>query len=236
MRALVGERRLDVAPLSPAEVRSTGEGPHRLNLRTRRIEVSTRAAKATLEVAVVRDGGEGGVLICRLLLDLIGAVPSTTICASDEVPLRAELRWTTRGALTFEAMSLVGRVDLAAQDLEAPPPSVSWSSSRLPGEAETLLPRSEIAAFRLGPADFPPVAPRDGQAPAPETGLMLVNSSDALRVVWLDGVAIAWVGPGQSLALPSLLRGRYALQWRSFLGDSWEPSDLLVVPGVSQVK
>jgi hypothetical protein len=43
------------------------------------------------------------------------------------------------------------------------------------------------------------------------------------------------VGPGERLALTSMLRGRYAVQWRTFLGDSWEPADTIVVPGTSEV-
>jgi hypothetical protein len=66
-------------------------------------------------------------------------------------------------------------------------------------------------------------------------GLLLVNASDELRVVWIDGVPVAWVASGAQLALPMLLRGRYALQWRTFLGDSWERADTIVVPGTSEV-
>ncbi|MBV9946716.1 MAG: hypothetical protein JOZ69_07705, partial [Myxococcales bacterium] len=104
MRAFLGERRLDVAPLSPANVTPGGvagertvegsyaaypaRGQH-LSLRTRRVEVSTRAARATLELATLRDAGEGGSLVCRWLLDLMNAPPSTPACASDELPLHA---------------------------------------------------------------------------------------------------------------------------------------------------
>jgi hypothetical protein len=100
--------------------------------------------------------------------------------------------------------------------------------------AELLLPRAEIAGFRTAAVDVPVAAARDAQAP-PDSGLLLVNSSDELRVVWVDGVPIAWVAPGGRLALSVMLRGRYELQWRTFLGDSWEPADAIVVPGVSEV-
>src|SRR5260370_39700098 len=43
LRAPFGERRLDVAPLSLANVVSTGQGARRLDFRTRRVEVTTRA-------------------------------------------------------------------------------------------------------------------------------------------------------------------------------------------------
>src|ERR1019366_3741403 len=55
LRALFGERRLDVAPLSRGDVANAGEGARRLNLRTRRAEVATRAAKATFELATLHD-------------------------------------------------------------------------------------------------------------------------------------------------------------------------------------
>ncbi len=113
MRALLGERRMDVAPLSRAEVTPAGDGQRRLNLPTRRVDVSTRAAKGALELATVRDAGDGGVLVCRLLLDLMNAPPSTAPCVTDEMPLHAELRWTTQGALTFDVTSILRRSDLS---------------------------------------------------------------------------------------------------------------------------
>jgi hypothetical protein len=232
LRALLGERRLDVAPVSRAEVVDGGEGPRRLNLRTRRVEVSTRAAKATLELATLRDADDGGALVCRMLLDLMSASPSTAACESDEVPLHAELRWTTQGALTFDVTSITHRADLVAQDLEVPPATLAFAPSPPPDSpAESLVPRSELAAFRSAPVEVPPASPRDRQDAA---GLMLVNSTDQLRVVWIDGVPAAWVAPAARLALPSLLHGRYVVQWRTFLGDAWEPPTTVIVPGVSE--
>ena len=70
---------------------------------------------------------------------------------------------------------------------------------------------------------------------APDAGLTLVNSSDELRVAWVDGVPVAWVAPGGRQGLGSLLRGRYTVQWRTFLGDTWDPPATVAVPGVSEV-
>jgi len=237
LRALLGERRLDVAPLSHADVASNGEGLRRLNAPTRRVDVSTRAAKATLELAGFRDAGDGGVLLCRLLFDLMSAIPpSSAACAADEIPLHADLRWTTRGALTFDVTSISRRTDLPALDLATPPAASAFvASPPPPSMAEVLLQKGELAAFRTGPVDLPPSSTRDAQTIPPESGLVLVNSSDELRIAWLDGVAAAWVAPGGRIALPSLPRGRYVLQWRTFLGDGWEPPEPIVVPGVSEV-
>ncbi len=232
LRALLGERRLDVAPLSRADVVDGGEGTRRVNLRTRRVEVSTRAAKAALELATLHDIDDGGALVCRMLLDLMSASPSTEACENDEVPLHAELRWTTQGSLTFDVTSIIRRTDLVAQDLEAPPASLAFALSPPPDSpAEELIPRAELAAFRTVPVEIPPPPGREHDD---AVGLTLVNSTDQLRVAWIDGVPAAWVSPGARLALSPLLHGHYVLQWRTFLGDAWEPPATIVVPGTSE--
>ncbi|HLK36170.1 MAG TPA: hypothetical protein VKU41_05415 [Polyangiaceae bacterium] len=235
LRALFGERRLDVAPLSAATVRDAGDGPRKLNAKTRRVEVSTRAARATFELAVLREAGEGGTLVCRMLLDLMGAPPSTDVCADDEVPLHAELRWTTQGSLAFDVTSATRRTDLSGPELAAPPAALTFvSSPPPPSGGEMLLGRAELTAFRTAAIDVPPSAVGDAQPP-PEGGLALVNSSDELRVAWIDGAPAAWVGPGARLALTFLLHGRYTLEWRTFLGDAAEPAIVQIVPGTSEV-
>jgi hypothetical protein len=237
LRALLGERRVDVAPLSPAEVTSPGDGARRLNFRTRRIEATTRAASATIEVATLREAGDGGVLVCRWLLDLMGAVPTASVCATDEVPLHAELRWTTRGQLAFDVASIVRRVDLLAQYLATPPASASFTPDPPPlVPADTITSRTDLAALRTAPVDVAPSAGKtDAAPPPPEAGLALVNSTDELRVAWIDAVPAAWAAPGARISLPTLVRGRYTLQWRTFLGDGWDPPEAVVVPGTSEV-
>jgi hypothetical protein len=236
LRALLGERRLDVAPLSSADVTPGGDGARRLNLRTRRVDVSTRAAKAFLEIASVRDAGDGGPLVCRFLLDLISAPPSIAVCAADEVPLHAELRWTTAGTFVFDATSLARVVDLAASDMAAPPSNASFTAAPPPSPAaELLVQRAELAAFRTAPVDVPAPPGAPAGRPPLEPGLALSNASDELRIVWIDGVPVAWVGPGERLLLPGLVRGRYALQWRTMLGDAWDPGSVVTSPGTSEV-
>ncbi len=236
LRAFVGERRLDVAPVSPAEVSPAGEGARRLGLRTRKLDVSTRAANASIELAAVRDSGEGGVLVCRLLFDLMSAPLSEAPCSSDEIPLRAEVRWRTRGTLTFDVTSLVRRTDLPLQELAVPAASTAFVPEPPPAAAaDALVARSELASFRNAPIDVPASAGRDARAPAPEAGLVLVNATDELRIAWLDGVPVAWVAPGAQESLPTLVRGRYMLQWRTFLGDAWDAPKIVAAPGVAEV-
>ncbi|MGA2448814.1 MAG: hypothetical protein ABTD50_09080 [Polyangiaceae bacterium] len=232
LRALLGERRLDTAPLSPAEVHVGGEGVRRLNFRTHRVDISTRAAWATLELGVVHDLGEGGSLVCRLLLELMSTYPYTPACGVDEVPLHADLHWTTQGGMSFDVLAVARRVDLAPQDLAVPPGFTAFEASAPPfSPGEALVQKSDLTAFRTGPVDFPTVRAGVTEPSPTEPGLTLINSSDELHVAWLDGAPIAWVAPGARLTLPSLMRGRYMFQWRTFMGDSWETPSLVSVPG-----
>jgi hypothetical protein len=244
-----------VGPLTAVDVVPDGEGPVRFNLRTRKVNVTTRAAKSTFEIAQLKDAGEGGALVCRALLDLVSAAPSTPLCGTDEVPLHAELRWTTSaegargaatsGSLTFDVSGITRRPDLVPALLAAPPPGSAFVSSLPPTPPSTVLfSRAELAAFRTAPVDVPPTPPPpivDAQAPkAPkvpkiESGLELYNATDELRFVWLDGVPVAWLSPGAREQLTSLVRGRYIVEWRTALGDAIDPVETVVVPGASSV-
>ena len=220
LRALLGERRLDVAPLSRGRGRHGGEGPRRLNLRTRRVEVSTRAAKATLELATLRDVDEGGSLVCRMLLDLMSASPSTAACETDEVPLHAELRWTTQGALSFDVTSIVRRRDLVAQDLERPRRrsasrrAASRRARRDAGPAERARGVSHRARR----------SPRARVARAARRRRIDAHQLDGRAAGGLDRRRSCGVGdPGRAAVLSSLLHGRYVVQWRTFLGTRGSP-------------
>jgi hypothetical protein len=146
--------------------------------------------------------------------------------------VHADLRWTTQGQLSFDVISVTHRYDLAAQDLAAPPATLGFTPSPPPqSPAELLAARTELQAFRTIAIELPPPPGHEGADPA---GMTLVNSTDELRVAWIDGVPAAWVAPGARLVVPFLLHGRYAVQWRTFLGDAWDPPSNVVVPGVSE--
>ncbi|MGH7280710.1 MAG: hypothetical protein ACRELY_04245, partial [Polyangiaceae bacterium] len=132
MRALFAERRVDVAPLAQGEIKGGDESGKRLGVTTRRFEVATRAAKATFDVARVADAGESGPVLCRILLDWMGASPSTPLCAPDDVPLHAEFQWTTRGVFVFDAISIVRRLDMTPSDFSTPPPISNFVAGPLP--------------------------------------------------------------------------------------------------------
>jgi len=230
LRAALGERRLDVAPASLAEVTHNGEGPKRFGRPTHKVEVATRAAKASFEIGHLADLGDGGTLLCRSLLELLGAPAQTPLCGDGDLPLHADLHWTSppapapglvakdriAGTLTYDVLTLAKRADLVAASLAAPPPQASFVEAPFPLEGGKLfLARADLAAFR--PAGT-------------EARLVLANSTDELRFAWLDGVALGWVAPGGRLEVPGLVAGRYVLSWRTFLGDAIEPPQTLALP------
>lgn len=235
LRAVLGERRFDVAPLLTAEVTHNGEGPRRFGRPTHKAVVATRAAKASFEIGHLPDLGDGGALLCRSLLELVSAPMSTPLCTEGDLPLRAELRWTTppaatpglspkgriAGAITFEVVSIVRHVDMAASSMATPPLQAVFEGAPIPFEgAELLLARADLTALR---------------GPAFEAPLTLVNSTDELRFLWLDGTPIAWVAPGARLRVPGLAAGHYVLQWRTFLADAIEPPQTVTLPATSDL-
>jgi hypothetical protein len=231
LRALIGERRFDVAPITPADVSSKDEIGKRIGIRTHKVEVATRAATATFELGRLPELGEGGVLLCRMLLDLMNAPPSTALCADGELPVRAELRWTGRGSIGFELTGVLKRekADLATTALLVPPAGASFAAAPWPvSGVHAALTNAELAAFRTGPVDVP------GPHPIPE-GLAVSNPTDQLRVLHVDGILVAWAAPGAKDVLTGFPRGRYVVQSRTFLGEAFEIPVTQTVPGAIQL-
>lgn len=235
LRALLGERRYDVAPITRADITPRDDTGRRIGIYVRRADVTTRAAKATFEIGKLEGVGDGGVLLCRMLLDLISAPPTTPICGADEVPARVEIRWTGHGALTFELTGVLKKTDIATASLLVPPPTTAFAPAPLAvsGVAPLLTPQ-ELGALRTGPVDLAVPA---GQSPPTGAGdeLAIVNATMQLRVLFVDGVAAAWAAPGARGNVTGLHRGRYTVQWRTFLGDAVEPAAVVVVPGSAQL-
>lgn len=235
LRALIGERRLDVAPITPADVLSKDEQGRRIGIRTHKVEVTTRAAKASFEVGKLEGLAEGGVLLCRALLDLINAPPSTPVCALDEVPVRAEMHWTGYGAFVFELTGALQKKDLPITPLLVPPPNATFATAPLPvAGVSAMLSAAELGALHTTDVD-PPPPPPPATPPPPSDTLVVANSTVELRLLYLDGVAVAWAAPGARGEIRGLKRGRYVGQWRTFLGDSVEPPTAVTVPGTTQV-
>ena len=230
LRSLFGERRVDVSPLSPAEVSEVGDGPVRLGYHTRRAEVQSRAGKGEIEIAKVPELGEGGALLVRAILDLMNAPPQVSVVGTDELPVHAELHWSTRGALFFEVTSITKRAEIPWQSIAVPPAGAGFTTGPLaPMAGELRVDEKQLAALHGGPMDLGPSAARVTSGP-----LVLVNAANTPRLAWIDGAPVAWIGDGARLELPSLPRGRYQVEWRSFLDDAGEPARSLTVPPIAQ--
>lgn len=230
MRAFFGERRLDVGPVSTTDVHAKDETGKRIGVRTRKVEVSTRAADATMDVGRLSELGEGGVLLCRLILDLMSASPSTPVCTADELPMRAELRWKSRGSLVFEVTGVLRRSDVPPSALAVPPPTATFLPSiPAPEGVSATIPPPELAAFRTAPIDVA-VSPD-----ANPEGLVVENTTEEPRLLFVDGVPVARVAAGAQGVVRGFVRGRYLVQWRTFLGDAFEDPVPIVVPGFTRV-
>ncbi|HMY15069.1 MAG TPA: hypothetical protein PKA58_02010 [Polyangium sp.] len=226
IRTVLGERRVDVTPLSSGTMKPLGEGK-RLNLATRKIEVTSPLGSVKLELGKTNDVGEGGALLCRTLVEIIAVDPRSSVCVAGEVPLAASYSWVDGGGIEFEVSSLSKRTDLPTNDILVPPPGAIYQASGLPqSPAGIFLTREEVAAFRSAPLQLPPVEdPR-----APGEGFVAVNETDTLAYFYLDGVPVVAVPPSEQRYVIGTARGRYVTQWRTFLGDRIGPSKTVELP------
>lgn len=228
LRTLLGERRVDVMPLSQGTLKRVGDGAKRLSLATKKVELSGPLGSVTLEIASVPEAGEGGSLLCRALVELAAIDPKTPACASQEVVLAARFAWQGGGGLSFEVGSLEKRTDLSPAVMVVPPTGAAYNRSGLPGVAGLVfLSRNDVVAFRSGPnrALGPSTDPK-----APGEGLVADNRSDQLLYVLLDGVPVVTVPPLTERYVIGTTRAEYHVQFRSFLGDVRGPVELVTMP------
>lgn len=226
VRTLLGERRIDAVPLVRPLTSTKGDGPRRLGLATKKWEIATRSGKMTLELARIVGAGDGGALLCRFLSEIIALDPAVAPCAGDEVPLRAQFTWPRGGGVTFEVSAVSEKSELSPSQLLVPPSGVEFTPGSPPPDAGGLfLTNEQLAAFRTRPAELAPIA-----AGAPREGLLVHNGTDVARYLFLDAVPVAWVDPNRDQLLLGPPRGRYQLQWRTFLGEAADPPLIVDLP------
>jgi hypothetical protein len=227
LRSFFLEGRYDSTPMLPAKVIVSGVG-YRLGYRTRVLEVSTGAGRVTLEVAKVADLADGGHLLCQALVEWVRALPLASTCAPDEVPLHAEFHWQPRGGAAFEVTRLQKRDPSYISRLACPPSSAKFTTEAPPrASTRSYVSESELAQFHQQTAEIP--ITRD----APR-GLLAINHSGSIRVLWADGVPVAQLLPNDSHLISGLARGRYQIQWRTPEGNS-EPILSVVAPGKTEL-
>ncbi|MFO0755940.1 MAG: hypothetical protein U0359_05590 [Byssovorax sp.] len=216
LRTLFGERRVDVTPLAITAPRPQGEG-RRLGVATRKAEIVSSLGSLKLEIGRVPEAGEGGPLLCRALVELVGIDPKVQVCQAGEVPLGAAFAWQEGGGIGFEVLSVTKQADLGASAMLDPPPSAAYTPAGLPTVPNDIfLGREELAGLRTSAIPLP--APSDPTAPG--EGFVAVNHTDVLTYVLLDGIPVVAVPAGSERFVIGPPRGRYSMQFRTFLGET----------------
>lgn len=228
LRALLGERRFDVGPLSPVTLEHTPLEGEELGLRrTRRVTIESRVARARFDLSRAPEVGDAAQLLCRAFLDLMNAPPSSPVCAADEIPLHAEWAWADGGTFRFDAQGWARKLSPAPSSLATPPEGARFGTGPiLTTGVAAFLSAAELDAMRAGAA---PVGAGEAD------GVLVVNATEQLRTLWIDGVPLLWAAPGARERVVGLQSGRYVAQWRTFLGDDVGPTFTLAVPGVATV-
>ncbi|HEX4334986.1 MAG TPA: hypothetical protein VH062_03675 [Polyangiaceae bacterium] len=211
LRALFAERRADVAPLLRAVLRAGGSGSL-LGHRTVQTELETSLGVLLLEQATI-PGATAGELLCRLLVELVGAEPSGDACRSERVPLFAQWRWTGGGSLSFSATAIGDRKD-ATNTVAVPPETARWAPGELPASPPTVLTRDELGRLKLRPI-------RAAVPSAKVTeGLTFANETNLVEYLFLDGLPAMWLLPHTREHLPGPPAGKYQVGFRDFLGTA----------------
>ena len=226
LRTLLGERRVDVTPLSAGQVKAAGEG-RRLGIAVRKVDMTAPLGTLKLELGKVAEVGEGGPLLCRAFVEMLGIEPKSAACIPGEVPLFASWTWQEGGGISWEATATARRTDFPPADFVVPPAGAQYAPSGLPiAPGGIFLSKEELAAFRTSPMNLP--APTDTTAPG--EGFVAVNQTDTLLYVLVDGVPVAVVPPLAERYVIGTLRGRYVIEWRTFLGEKRDPPALVELP------
>jgi hypothetical protein len=167
------------------------------------------------------------VSLCHLLIELLGAAPTSPACHADLVPVRAEYTWQNGGRFAFEVSRLERRSDLNPSTFAMPPVGAEFRQSELPPpSSSTLLSDSELSELRLRPA----ARTERPDANAPKAGLLLVNHGESLRYFSLDGALATRLAPGAEQLLLGLRAGKYQVVARDFFAGEDVLSKTVEVP------
>lgn len=226
LRAVLTEHRADAAPLVEPRISSAGHG-RVLGLVTERSELTTPLGRILLDQASLPGAGASGVLVCRLLGELILAEPTHGGCSRTKVPLRAEVFSAGGGHLLFEVQRIERDRPLEEASLTTTPAGAELVKGELPPSgAPMIVSNAKLAELRVRPA------PREEkpEPSAPKAGLLLQNKSESLRYVLLDGAPIARIAARSEVHVDGLLPGKYGLVTLDFMGDDATPLRIVALP------
>lgn len=220
LRAVFNERRVDVAPLLPGQVRAVGNA-RKLGHATTRREVTGPLGRMMLESALVPGASTGGALVCRFLLELARIQTSAELCGPDEIPVEAHYFWERGGELVFRAGALQRHATWPASEglesFELPPAMPIFKPGELPPEDSPLLWPSSARSELWGP--------EDGGAE-----LLLTNPREVPMFVVADRLPLARVAALSTARWTTARRPRN-VAFRDFLGENVFPARNVDVPG-----
>lgn len=231
LRSVLSEQRADVVPLVRAHVTAL-PGGSLFSLSTERAELSTPTGKLEIEQARAANPlppspWASGQSLCHLLVELADASPTSSVCRTDLVPVRAEYTWPNGEHFAFEVARLTRRSDLIPGSLAMPPANAEFRQSELPPPPpNALLSDAELEEFRLRPA----VRTERIDPSAPKVGLLLVNHGEGLRYISIDGAPAARLAEGAEQLLLGLRAGKYQIAARDFFGAEETLLKIVEVP------
>lgn len=208
LRALLNERRADVAPLLAGQLE--GEAPGRkLGLATVRRTVDGPMGRLTLESAILPAAGSSGTLVCRFLLELARLRASGELCAPGEIPVEAHYAWARGGELLFKVSSLQRHptwpVTVPLESFDIPPRMPIFKPGELPPERSPFLWEQETLAKLWG-------------AESAGAELVLTNPGEVPMYVIVERLPLARV-PALSTARWVAPRAALNVSFRDFLGE-----------------
>ncbi len=230
LRAMFAERRADVSPLLRATV-TPGESGSLLEHKTQKTNIETSLGTLSLEQTTVPGSGGGGPLFCRLLVELIGAEPTTEACRADRIPLAARYKWAAGGTISFSATTLSDRKDIPLGYLDVPPAGATFTPGELPPPSSgVFLDREDLARFRNRVVRVGAPSPH-----APGEGIIGKNDTTLLEYLLIDGVPVAWVRPNTQQYVIGPVAGRYSIGWRDFFGTKITRPSIVELPALVHV-
>ena len=233
LRSVLSQQRADLVPLVRPRF-NTLSGGSAFAFSSERVELTTPTGKFELEqvraptLQQITTIWASGASLCQLLIELVGASPVSSACRADLLPVRAIYTWPNGQHFAFEVSRLTRRTDFNPSALSVPPAGAEFRPSELPPPPPTaLLTDNELAEFRVRPA-----ARTDKPEPsAPKSGLLLVNHSESLRYLSVDGAPAARLLPGTELLFSSLRAGKYQVSARDFFDGEDAVVKSVEVPG-----
>lgn len=225
VRALLNERRLDTLPLvSP---RASGEGTGQsLGASTLKSRLSSPLGQLELEQAELPEARLGGVLLCRLLIELAGVHPENAVCAEGLVPVRADYAWAEGGRFAFEVTALTRVLQFSAHLMTPPPSAEHRIGGLLEAGSPFLVKPEELKSFRV--REGRPPERRDAETP--KEGLFVTNAGELPTYFLVDGVPVVRLPAGGAEVLLDLRAGTYSVSARDFLSADTNPATMTVVP------